>query len=79
VSLTKRFQEDVDDLTHRAAKAAWLETSTERMAAIRIVFQDAGTASLIYNDPPTITVLFVKAISKAFMDARRATIYRVAG
>jgi hypothetical protein len=79
MSLTKRFQEDIDNLTHRAAEAAWLETSTERMAAIRRVFQDCGSSALIYNDPPTITDLFVKAVSKAFMDARKAKIYRVAG
>jgi hypothetical protein len=51
VSLIKRFQEDKDDLGEKAAAAAWLDNSTERLNAITAVFQECGERANVYADP----------------------------
>ena len=75
----KRFADDMDELTYRAMRAAWESTASERMAALTQVFQDCGTAAKVYADPVRVTQLLVSAAVKAFMDERKATVYRVAG
>jgi hypothetical protein len=74
----KRFSEDMTSLTDRAARAAWLETSTMRMKALRLVFEDCGPAAEVYANPRLVRQLFVSAVTKAFMENRKATVYREA-
>lgn len=75
MSLMKRYAEDIEELTSRAAKAAWEETSDKRMAAITEVFEDCGTAAAIYAQPAEVVTAFVKAVTQAFMAQRKATTY----
>lgn len=75
----KRFQEDVTELIRRAGEAAWEPTSTLRMAALRSVFEDCGTAATVYANPVLVARILTKAVTKEFMYQRKATVYRVAG
>lgn len=79
MSLMKRYQEDTEELTRRATEAAWESTGERRKAALDTVFQDCGTAARIYADPRRVTQYLVIAVGRAFMGARKATVYRVAG
>jgi hypothetical protein len=79
MSLMKRYAEDVETLTLRAAYAAWEPTSTLRMKALTEVFGDCRTAANIYANPAMVARLFVKAVTKAFMHERTVTTYREAG
>jgi hypothetical protein len=74
----KHFSEDYASLTERATRAAWLETSTLRMQELRLVFEDCGPAAEVYANPRLVRQLFVSAVSKAFMENRKATVYRQA-
>jgi hypothetical protein len=73
-----RFAIDCEELTERAMRAAWLETSTLRMQAVSLVFQDCGVAAEVYANPRLVRQLFVSAVTKAFMENRKATTYREA-
>jgi hypothetical protein len=74
----KAYISDLEDLTWRAASAAWLETSTLRMEALRAVFEDCGKSAQIYADPGMAAKLFVKAVTKEYLHQRKATTYREA-
>ena len=51
MSLIKRFEEDREELGEKAAEAAWLDNSTERLHAITAVFQECGERANVYADP----------------------------
>ena len=79
MSLMKRYAEDTEDLTRRAAQAAWELTAERRKAALDVVFRDCGESARIYANPGYAAKTFVSAVVRAFMEARKATVYRVAG
>lgn len=79
MSAMKRYAEDVAELIRRAERAAWEPTAPLRMAALRAVFEDCGTAAEVYANPVMVARLLTKAATREFMNQRKATVYRVAG
>jgi hypothetical protein len=78
MSLMKRFGEDRQCLTERAARAAWERTSNVRESTMAELIQDCRASAQVYADPVTVTRLFVSAVVKEFMTQRTATTHREA-
>lgn len=66
MSLIKRFEEDADELSEKAANAAWLDGPTERLSALTSVFQECGERANVYHDPLFAARALVKECVFAF-------------
>ncbi|MFC9591539.1 hypothetical protein ACFTUC_17335 [Streptomyces sp. NPDC056944] len=71
MSLMKRFMLDTAELVTQAGHAASLETPTERLTALRAVFQDCGERANAYHDPMFVTRLLVKEVTDVFRTERK--------
>lgn len=67
----KRFVLDADELSEKAAKAAWLGTPTERLSTLTEVFQECGERASEYHDPKSVARVLVKEAVFAFRVERK--------
>ncbi|MET7984578.1 hypothetical protein [Streptomyces sp. NPDC005281] len=60
MSLIKRFMDDEDELSEMAANAAFLDSPSERLRALTLVFQECGTRAQVYANPMEAARILVK-------------------
>ncbi|WP_326827442.1 hypothetical protein [Streptomyces sp. NBC_01751] len=72
----KQFGMDLDELAEKAAKAAWLDTPTERLRALTVVFEECGERAAPYFDPRFAAKQLVRECVKEFQ-AERADIRKI--
>jgi hypothetical protein len=75
VSLIKRFMDDADELSERAANAAWLDSPDERLRALTVVFEECGVRANVYADPMFAARTLVKGAVSAFRTERTESIW----
>ncbi|MEU9258968.1 hypothetical protein AB0D68_10825 [Streptomyces sp. NPDC048212] len=69
MSLTQRYQDDVQELTMRATAIAWHPCLLTRQALVTELFADCGTSAIVYADPAAVAALFVNHVSEAYAEA----------
>lgn len=62
----KRFEDDGDELSEKAANAAWLDSPNERIRTLTAVFQECGERANVYHDPLFAARELVRQVSEAF-------------
>lgn len=70
MSLMKRYADDVEDLSLRAAYAAWETTHGLRVLALEALMEDCRTASAMYADPETVQRMLIDAVTDVFLNER---------
>lgn len=71
MSLIKRFQDDADEVSQKAAIAAEIRDDTERFTALRSVFESCGHLANSYACPTTVVRLLVSEAADEYQSARR--------
>lgn len=70
MSLMKRFATDLDELATKAAGAAWMDNSAERMTALTAVFEECGERAWPYFDKQFAARQLVRECVREFQSER---------